>query len=365
MAKQTNLRYPKNLTTTELMSMKTATQMKIIDEESKEVTEKLKNSAFQLSGAFPYLFDGITMLCNQNPVRDDNKPVVERINNSLFYHATLTWEEFKYFAIGEYQKESKHTLIMELSKIQSKPPVKALAIGKGIVVKTVPIQIAIYKQDSKDTPKYMLNLKNRLPKENQEYDYDDESGGKIIGVELTFFGPLFEAAFKEIGGAFIQIGINFQAKLETAIKKYKESIEFLKYRKIKRYPTTYRKYALYLTEKDNGMGDYITISAKDMLSHVDPQQLDKNGNIRNITDAKIFVDKSNFLLNKMAKDGLLSGFKFAPTNSTYNQSTKEFIIGIQRESDKTDMENYIGIFTDEELKNINSKINLDSIHNAF
>ena len=400
MKELTNLRYPKNLVSTELATQKSTQSMTVIDENRKLTTDKLKSNAYQLAGAYPYLFDCITMLCNENPTIN-GEPIVQQVPDSFFLHATLTWEDFKHFALGSYRKETKNTLLKELLKLQDSKTVKAISIGNGIIVRTSPIQITLYqeatdKNDSriKNLIERQRNLRNKKTEEimNQMIEIkktnadeamaeelmdklediiesgkdDSEKFGKIYGIEITFFGPLFEAALKEIGGPFVQIGTNFQAKLETSIRQFKNSPKFMKYRSVRKYPPTYRKYALYLAERDNGNGDYITIKAEDMLIHVDPQNLNTHLKIRNTNEMRIFVDKANMLLNEMARNGLLKGFRYAPKKCTYNASSKEFIIGVYRESDKTMIPEYEGNLTDEELAAIaKDDESVGKNHNAF
>lgn len=398
-----NIRYTKNLLTTELMTAKSAENLPIYDENKTQITEKMKNDAFQLAGAFPYLFDGITMLCNENPMRN-GEPIISLIKDSAFYHVTLRWEDFLYYTLGEYRKACKDTLMKEIRKIDNQPP-KCLALGTNFLIRARPITINIcYYQDEASEveksrltslqkrwtnllyEKYKLDEEHSLindelnsnpteqnflkEKENSQAYLDamtdaSEMGKLIAGVEITFFGPLFEAALDKNSGAFIKIGTNFQSKLETAIRKYKESDIFFKYRSVKKYPLTYRKYALYLTERNNGTSDYVTIKAQDMLLHVDTQQLKADKRIRNSTEMRIFVDKANLLLNQMAKDGLMKGFPMIPIKCTYNPINKEFCVSVSRNKDENEIPNYEGNIGNDELDNINKNISSEIAHNAF
>lgn len=445
MKEYSNLRYPRKLLATELLSQKKIknTQVKIVDDMKEElpneVIKDIKTKSFQFSGAYPFLFDALTYLCKMNPKDENDNPIITPIENSYFLHATISWEDFKKFALGDYHLSLKENLITELKKIQQDTTPKYFTLGENYIIKANPVIVnPIYKlttnENKKNSLKNLINHRNNVLEEKKKkreeelkkkeietynkiqaylnaqlenietkeyekvaekinmydlkkiidaaspflqttneniFDKDDSNNETAVleGVELIFYAPLFISAMDNIENQFIQIGTCFQAKLETAIRKYKKEILtegiFAKYRKIQRYPIVYRRYAIFLASKFNNVGSFISINAKDLLLNTDPQQLNTNLKIRNLSDMKIFVDKANLLLNKMGKDGLMQGFKFIPTKCRYNETTQEFTINITKSTNQNEIPDYEGCFTAEELSKINEDLAVKIIQNAF
>jgi len=372
-----SIKYSKKLVDTELSNTKTVNPEKIIETELQELKiddntlqnashiaiSEVKKTTFQFAGAYPYLFDALSMLCSENPKYKDGTPFVK--DDGIFYHATLTWEDLKYYSLGKYDSLTHETLTTEILKLYTSPMSKCIPLNDeySMLVKPIQINAIIHKNKnlSKVEAQRQINFRKKKNDDETEILQDEDNGlfNPIMGIDILFFKPLFEASLKGgiTGNSFLQLEQNLQAKIISFIKNTKmemqnptDKSEILNgiisedefntiknnasslkpYLFIQREPIIYRRYMLYLLEHDNQEGNFIKINAKDLMLHVDPQQLDSDKNFRNTMNMRIFVDKANLIINLMSASKLLDSYKEVPIQCSYNGTTKEFTIHFNR-----------------------------------
>lgn len=375
------IRYSRKLANAELSNTKTVDIAKIKNENNEFITETLKKTAFQLAGVYPYLFDALNMLCTENPQRADGSYVINE--TETFYHARLSWNDLQYYALGDYKTDTYQNFVTELLQLYIKPESKCFPLGDGYNLTTKPLQIISIlhkdRQMTKSEAQFRINFskskKDQIENAEgqiEELNSDNQDYSPIVGIEIMFYKPLFEASLlgKKSKQSFLQSEPHLQSKLVSFIATAKTKNEFYEifkdYTQIQRYPVIYRRYALYLMEHDNKKSDFCFIDAKDMLLHVDPQQLDSDKNIRNINTVRMFVDKANLILNTMAKNGYLKGFSEIPIKCIYNAELKNFQVFYHRGNKNLLEKKYEKNLSQSEILDINKNKDLPQFStNAF
>jgi len=300
----------------------------IIDDRTEEKikiakTEQLTRSYFELSGAYPYIFDALSYVCTHY------KDAIMRQNDEseTHYRVIVPKKAFEYFALDTYEKYEK-SMMAELYKLAKEPKAKVLPLDLNHSILTVPIRVDLIHEDgtiiSESTLKKYENLNGELP---------------VKYIAIDFYKPLFKPLLTgKYGVSWFPLPKAFHAKMLDAMDRYKDLPEFNKpefqKEELKPYAKTYRKIYLYMNLHDNGLGNKLRLDAMDMMLSCYPEIVKTKNNYRYLKwwESRLLIVKACLLFNKMAEEGLLEGVKFAPTKIQYDKKTRQFNITIVREN---------------------------------
>lgn len=318
------VKYPKNLA---LAETSTKRYQLVLDDRVKNMDK----TAFELSGAFPYIFDALNYICTHC------KAGIERINDitETHYRVRLPMHLFYDFALDKNMKYKK-ALLRELYKIIEKPPTKYLPLTKQESVLTAPIKIDLFYDDT--TKIKNQNLKN-LKAEGKEIKY----------IALEFYKPLWNRIFKgKYGEAWFYLPKAFHVKMLSTIEKYRDTKEFKRYGNLAK-STNYRALTLFINLHDNQKGVNLTLDAVNLaMSCLPGNTYERNYKVflKNWYVLHQFIQKGIRLLHKMGEDGLMNGTNLIPTSVWYNKPMQEVKIGIHRNKIISEDKKGLPLFTD-------------------
>jgi len=325
--KKKAVRYPKATATAETSKKKHHKEIykneigNILEKLEEQQIHSLSRTQFDLSGAYPYLFDALSYICTHR------KDLVELADDpqSTHFRVTISYNELLDFALDTH-KEQKLLLLQNLINLAKNPQGKTIPISPTKSITTIPIIVSLFRElDTKLPPNEIKRLENLKNIENEI---------PIKGVQILFFKGLFYRLFEntEYGADWFPMPKAFQAKLVYTLKTQQNNPQLLRY-KVKGYPVTYRRYFLYLNLHDNSIGEKLTLNSIDLWERINPREVEcKNGKkyLKRWGKARTFLQKANTVLNIMAHKGLLDGAKTAPKGVWYEPPLKEYTVYLAR-----------------------------------
>jgi len=287
--------------------------------------EQLTRSIFDLSGAYPFVFDALAYICTHH------QAIIERKNipQETHYRVIVPIRHFQDFAIDKY-KELRNKMMTELYELAKEPKAKILPLDLNHSILTVPIRVDLIHKDGSEIPapflKIYQNLNGELP---------------IKAVVIEFYKPLFRSLLEgEHGIRWFPLPKSFHAKLLDVIKRCRDLPEFqdpeFQKEELKANANTYRKIYMYMNLHDNGKSERLTFNAVDMMLSCYPEMV-KIKNDKKYLDwwnSRLFIKKACILFNIMGQEGLLDGVKFVPTGIQYYKPSEQFKIRVVRSIDR-------------------------------
>lgn len=286
-------------------------------------------SVFTTRCTFSHLSDFAAAICTLDPEDGFGEKVVRgRGESTLYYSATTSKERLSDLAIDN-EPTSEDSLMHELMRQGKHNITAAVDFGDGVVMimplfRVAPIVIGIE----------FLHGRLRRDCENMGLK------AACVGFEIEFLKELFRACFPGATGhdGYIKLAKAFFAKFRRTIFELSSNPEPEERRELVRFynPITkkpfvleeskcYYKMILYLLThvSSNPLAQSLTIAGgklTEMLAQVCPSLLKMEGGkprIRNIYDAKLFIDKSAFILNAMGRRGFCESMLAVTERSIY------------------------------------------------
>jgi len=312
------LHYPRNIAITETKNRR---DHSLIDIDAcmninKELTTKITKSAFDVSGAFPYLFDALSYICTHH------KDKIKRFEDSeeTHYRVEVPFNFFIFFAL-DGKNEYKKSLMTEIYSLALKPLGKVISLDKTRSILTIPIFLQLVYDDVSNGDqakiKRLVPFGNKLP---------------ISKIIIDFYKPLFSDLFSgDYGEKWIPIPKSFHVKLLESIDICKTSSNFVTSNHVAT-PVCYRKLFMFMNLHDNGKGKNLFLKSKEVLLACYPSLLDDIDGSRYIryTATEEFLTNAETLFKKMSENGLLEGAKIFPQKISINRTTEVISVGLKR-----------------------------------
>jgi hypothetical protein len=308
-------KYPKSLAKAETTRRKGHEGNEIVTTDGQALAlEKLTQAVFNLSGAYPYLFDTISYVATHH------QEAIERQDNDkeTHYRVRIPIEKFIDMALDEHTS-LKSDLWAEMYKLMRSNQPKALPMGDGHTIVTTPIRMDLIMEDG--TKGGAENLKNTRAE-----------GARIKFVILEFYKPLWKSLLSgPKGQAWFLIPKALQAKLKTSIMAWKDDQEFSKYG-VFGTVLNYRRLYLYLNLHDNSSGSYINYDGIDLAKACIPKNVkaSKGKEYLDWYPTHQFMQKGLRLFHRMASNGMMEGVKLIPKSVWYSKPIKNFRVELQR-----------------------------------
>ena len=283
---------------------------------SEKQIKTLSRSAFELAGAFPYVFDVINWVCTHNPHKISRKNSPDETH----YKVKIPWEIFFEAAFDKYNLSgSTQRLHDDLHKLTREPLVRVVPLNESKSLLT-PLIISKIEYDEKSSiPLQYHNLKNI-------------TGKPIDSVILEFYKPIWASLIEgEYAKAWFLTPKAFTARIYYAIKQYAELQEF---KRFGNFGTSlnYRRLFVYMNMHDNGTRRKAHYNAVDLARSCLPGELKPSGGaLRSWPKVRRFFQKGMLLLNKMATDGIMESLGVIPSSVWYDQRRGTLSIDICRD----------------------------------
>jgi hypothetical protein len=280
--------------------------------------KKLSRTYFDLSGAYPYVFDAISYVCTHH------KEKVELADDprSLYYRITLSMDELFDYALDGYE-DQKSSLLDMLIELMQKPQGKTVPISSTTSVSTIPLIVSFVREKMEDlTESKVTQLANI------------GSPQVIKSISIQVLKPLFYRLLNgENGENWFPLPKAFQAKLVHTLKENTGDSEAEK-QGINGYASTYRRYFMYLNTVDNSESEKLILDSIDLWESIAPREVQKlkdgTKTLKRWETTCIWLHDANKIFNVMAQKGLLAGAKFAPTAVWYEHSLKTYTVHLRR-----------------------------------
>jgi hypothetical protein len=325
--------YPKFLLGAETANNKTINQTnnEKLSERMRELTSKMKaenitkfqQSYFEYFGAYPYVFESVAFLITQM-TDEERRTYIKPVQDGLFFELKISWERFKDAALDGITGQTNN-LIHSLRDLAMNPKGKTIPISETQTVTTVPIQITLINKDGTECTE-------------QELDYMEKLNNNVTpikGIYITCFTPFFSDIISQNTNGWLPLPKAFYAKMiDTQMRHKNEMTAF----NVTGYSGTYRKAILYSYMKDNKGGGTLTFNAIDFWLHVNPSEVQTyktaDGTVKSCLrrgkQCRLFIAKTNKLLNLMAKDGYLTGVTYAPNGVWWDEKKQEYTVYLKR-----------------------------------
>jgi hypothetical protein len=240
---------------------------------------EIKRKTTELAGAFPYLFNITSYICENYP------NLVKRETDNFYYQIgteadPIPWKMFLNFGIGEY-KDQKHQFLVELKRIVTEnKPYFLPTDGKNMTL-AQPFRIVLITSDMQKLD--VLKMKNLKNEELVNYVFS--------GVIMECYKPLFAGHFNGYKDGFIKQPSAWYAKIKNDVTtsmiknkaKFFDIIDSGDEIETESNMTALNVMKIweYLAIHDNGQGKIKNVDVVDLLSHVAPSYLQKGEYLRN------------------------------------------------------------------------------------
>jgi len=262
----------------------------------------------ELSGAYPYIFNFVNYICTHG------KELVKLGDSeSYYYMVTVPWEAFLNITLGDFT-EQRQFLITELGQLMAKQQLKVIPYDDDTSIYSHPVRIALRTKSKKDMAAAEINRYKNLdvdPIGEIQIEFmkplfkDIIDGKRFINEPKAFHALLVKTAREVIGALnsplFVQamaekymthqitqvigdVAQNIHVKVAPEIAEAIVDNNPTKKEADTQHIIAYARFWHYLTLKDNGRGDYITISLPDMFSHVEAQFVQEKSGVLYIRD---------------------------------------------------------------------------------
>jgi len=238
---------------------------------------EIKRKTTELAGAFPYLFNITSYICENYP------NLVKRETDNFYYQIgtetdPIPWEMFLNFGIGEY-KNQKHQFLVELKRIVAENKPYFLPTGGNNLTLAQPFRIVLITSDMQK----LDALKMKYLKNEELVNY------VFSGVIIECYKPLFAGHFNDYKDGFIKQPSAWYAKIRndvtTSMIESKANffgiIDSGAETESTMTALNVMKIWEYLAIHDNGQGKTKNVDVVDLLSHVAPSYLQKREYLRN------------------------------------------------------------------------------------
>lgn len=295
--------------------------------------ESFTRSYFEYFGAYPYIFEAISYALTQTP-HELLKQKIKPTQDGLFFEMRFKWETFLDYAL-DGMKGQTAALTQTLYDLALHPQGKVISISPTQTVTTTPLRITLIHKNGFEMNEQEIKRLSNL-KQNRQLENTNIS--PIAGIYIECFTPFFADLLQNTDcGNWFPIPKAFYAKMIDTQTKYRNDPEISKIN-VTGNASTYRKLFLYMFMHDNNIGKQLNFDAIKLWKSVSPSEIkyikDKTGNekayLRRAEKSRLFFYKANLLLNRMAKEGYLTGVQFAPNKVWLDYNKQVYTVFLNR-----------------------------------
>lgn len=305
--KHKTLKYTKRLAKAEMTSK---SKLKgLLDSES----QKMHKGYFELSGAYPYVFDIITYICNyyQHNVINTEKKIDAKIisdtitqSDSVTHHSiNIPWDSCLDIALGDYcHGKNRHRFKSELYTLARNPLPKVLPWEGTQNILTLPVRCNIITEEGNAITGNITNY-------------------HIEKVIIDFFRPLWEGLFSgKHGVCWFRMPSAFYSKIYG----------YMDTKNTKVTPLQVRKLYMFVKMHDNKKGSFVNHDIEDIVINCFPGLIQiKKGKPyqKDKKKSKQFIEQCVDVLVGMQRekiiDNYLKGVDFVRNIAVFSMARKK------------------------------------------
>jgi hypothetical protein len=211
-------------------------------DEAKEIddstVEELSKTMFNLTGAFPYIFDALCgMLTNREKLSQKYKKDILNfadIPESIFFMIDIPFEEFLEWAL-DGKTEQKDRLIENLNNMANASPKelqKYIPISQNYCARVAPIQIVLIRKKENTIPANILTSLHNLTLRKTNIGSQGEKTISLLPeklpierIQIHHLKLLFQDLIKGSSGInWLEVPKSFQSKIVDFRPKYIEKL---------------------------------------------------------------------------------------------------------------------------------------------